>query len=155
VLYALAAPDAQFLLMKVYKELLLCDADTPPGIETLVLNLLQLAGRQRESPPGWAHRVKELLHNRWDAVITLQELSAAAGLHPCNLSAWFPRYFGCGISEYRRKLKIEKAIGMIGGDQSLTDIAYTCGFADQSHFTRVFKSLTGWCPKPYEKTNVG
>lgn len=147
--------DAQFLLMKVYKELSLCDDDTQLGIETAVLSLLQFAGRKSNGQPAWVHRVKALLHDQWDAVVGLEELSAVAGLHPCNLSAWFPQYFGCTISEYRRKLKIEKALTMIGGGQSLTNIAYTCGFADQSHFTRVFKALTGWAPKPYEKVIQG
>jgi AraC family transcriptional regulator len=34
---------------------------------------------------------------------------------------------------------------------SLTEIAYTCGFADQGHFTRTFKAATGFLPKTFRK----
>ncbi|MGB1004752.1 MAG: helix-turn-helix domain-containing protein [Salibacteraceae bacterium] len=34
---------------------------------------------------------------------------------------------------------------------STTEIAYECGFADQSHFIRTFKNLNGFTPKQYQK----
>ncbi|MEW6737177.1 MAG: helix-turn-helix domain-containing protein [Acidobacteriota bacterium] len=34
---------------------------------------------------------------------------------------------------------------------SLTEIALHCGFADQSHFTRNFKEITGFLPKEFRK----
>ncbi|WP_370634717.1 helix-turn-helix domain-containing protein [Cesiribacter sp. SM1] len=35
------------------------------------------------------------------------------------------------------------------GSERFTDIAFDCGYADQSHFIRVFKSYTGLSPKQY------
>jgi len=65
-----------------------------------------------------------------------------------NLSGYFPKYFGCTIGEYRRKLKVEKALEPVKYSRlSLTAIAYQAGFADQSHITRTCKELTGWNPK--------
>jgi transcriptional regulator GlxA family with amidase domain len=45
------------------------------------------------------------------------------------------------------KRRIEQATALLG-DRSLTllDIAHACGFADQSHFTRVYTRLTGTPP---------
>jgi AraC family transcriptional regulator len=31
-------------------------------------------------------------------------------------------------------------------DLTLTEIAFDCGFSDQSHFIRVFKEVTGYSP---------
>jgi AraC family transcriptional regulator len=51
-----------------------------------------------------------------------------------------------------RKLRVEKAMAlMVSSHQSLTEIAYVCGFADQSHFIRIFKQHTGFLPKQYQK----
>lgn len=64
----------------------------------------------------------------------------------------FPRIFGCTLGEYARQVKIEKAISLIGQSRgSLADIAYECGFADQSHFIRAFKSATGFLPGEFKK----
>ena len=55
------------------------------------------------------------------------------------------------LAEYMRKLKTEKALSMIRfPENSLTSIAYACGFFDQSHFTRIFKQLNGILPSKYK-----
>jgi len=49
-------------------------------------------------------------------------------------------------------LKIKRTIGMIKSSQvDLSAVAYACGFFDQSHFIRKFKSLTGFLPTQYQK----
>jgi AraC family transcriptional regulator len=51
-----------------------------------------------------------------------------------------------------RKLKIDKALSLVkSGEESLTSVAYECGFADQSHFIRTFKQMTGFLPAMYQK----
>jgi transcriptional regulator GlxA family with amidase domain len=37
------------------------------------------------------------------------------------------------------------------GDVPLADVAAACGFADQSHLTRVFSAHTGTTPARYRK----
>ncbi|WP_407933708.1 helix-turn-helix domain-containing protein [Aquimarina algiphila] len=49
-------------------------------------------------------------------------------------------------------MKIDRSLDLLKSKQhSLTEIAYICGFSDQSHFTRVFKSISGYLPKEYTK----
>jgi AraC family transcriptional regulator len=33
----------------------------------------------------------------------------------------------------------------------MVDIAFSCGFSDQAHFSRVFKKIEGLTPKQYRK----
>ncbi|HVX49612.1 MAG TPA: helix-turn-helix transcriptional regulator [Chitinophagaceae bacterium] len=138
-----------FLMLKLYNELLAGDT-TPINIEAPVLHLIKFHGKAEHdgNAPAWVKKVREALYDRWDDAPTLVELSAIANLHPVNLSAYFPSYFGCTIGEYRRKIKMEKALLLLGQPSvPLTSIAYECGFADQSHFVRVCKEITGWRPK--------
>jgi AraC family transcriptional regulator len=146
--------DARFLMLKIYRELLINDTDSFISIESAVLHLFKIVERLTISsvPPRWTSRVKEALYDRWEERVTLDELALIANLHPANLSGYFPRFFGCTLGEYRRKIKAEKALELIRTSElSLTEIAYRCGFADQSHFSRTFKQLTGWTPKKLQE----
>jgi len=142
--------DARFLMLKIYQELVTNDQESLLSIESALLHLLQFAGRydHRQGLPAWVLKVREALYDKWNENLTLSELALIANLHPVNLSGHFPRYFGCTMGEFRRKVKMEKALELLKcRDLSLTAIAHDCGFADQSHFTRICKDLTGWNPK--------
>lgn len=86
-----------------------------------------------------------------------EDLSIAAVARACGLSRG---YFIRGFKEATGKTphqwvlsqRVEQARGMlIGSEMSLADIALACGFADQSHFTRVFSRLTGLPPGSWRR----
>lgn len=43
---------------------------------------------------------------------------------------------------------------LLKGEQSLTEIAAETGFADQAHFTRVFRKNFGTTPANWQKANI-
>jgi AraC family transcriptional regulator len=143
-----------FAFIQILKEVLIADDQSYSSIEILFLELLKAPSNVRiqQTSPPWMTTVKEVLNDRWNENISLQELSKEAGVHPITISKHFGKYFSCTLGEYTRSLKIEKAIALIhASNTTLTEIAFTCGFSDQSHFIRVFKSLTGFLPKDYRK----
>jgi AraC family transcriptional regulator len=145
-------PDVQFAAIKIYKELLAADQYTTESIQLLLLASLSPTRKNLfyNIPPVWVERVRQVLHDCWNEHVPLSELAAIGGVHPITISKHFPRYFACTLGEYMRKLKTEKALSMIrSGENSLTGIAFACGFADQSHFIRVFKQHTGLLPGQY------
>jgi AraC-like DNA-binding protein len=147
-------PNAKFIMLKIYKELLAEDNFSACSIKMLLLNLIHTgSGREpRTDPPAWMNIVSELLNDRWNENLTLNDLAAAARVHPITISKYFPKYFSCTLGEYMRRLKIERSLYLIKASSfSLTEIAFECGFSDQSHFTRTFKNLTGFLPNRYEK----
>jgi AraC family transcriptional regulator len=147
-------PDGQFLMSKVCHELNVNDSFTVTSLRMLLLEFLQQAPPCACNPkiPGWIRNVHELLHDEWDKTLQLEDLSKAAGVHPGTISHYFPRYFSCTLGTYMRKLKVEKALTfMKSPDVSLTSVAYTCGFFDQSHFIKSFKEFTGLRPAQYIK----
>jgi len=62
-------------------------------------------------------------------------------------------YLGCGLAEYVRKQRIGHAQRMLcQTDMSITDIAFSTGFADYNHFSRIFKQTTGMSARAYRKS---
>ncbi|HQU82781.1 MAG TPA: helix-turn-helix transcriptional regulator, partial [Pyrinomonadaceae bacterium] len=143
--------NTKFAALKIYKELAIQDEFSDSTIEMLILNLLSDKTETKNEHPKWVEKVIELLNDSWNEPISLKDLAAAANVYPTTISKHFPKYFSCTLGEYRRRLRVEKSLGFIKtSNQSLTEIAYQCGFADQSHFTRTFKQLTGFLPRQYE-----
>lgn len=140
-------------ILRMYKELLTNDDFTDSSIQMILLSLIEDARKtSRQKKPLWVTRLYDLLNDRWNEQITLQELASALNVHPITVSKYFAKYFSCTLGEYMRRLKIGKSISLIKNSQlSLTETAFYCGFADQSHFTRNFKDLTGFLPKDFKK----
>lgn len=125
-------------------------------IELLVAELVDnKRDRIQDQHPAWTKTVRHYLYDNWNATINLDELAKLTGLHPVTLSKNFRQYFHCNLAEYRRRIKIEKSLSLLKNSKaSLTDIAYECGFSDQSHFIRVFKEVTKFLPYEYRNLNL-
>jgi AraC family transcriptional regulator len=145
-------PDIKFLILKIYKELLIDDDFSGSSIKLLMLELFS-GDKQLTTPrPVWINTLEQVLNDRWNELLSLQDLSVVVGVHPVTISKHFSRYFNCTLGEYMRKLRINKAISLVkSSGTSLTDISYECGFADQSHFIRTFKHMTGFLPRQYQR----
>lgn len=147
-------PNAKFIMLKVYKELVSEDVFTNCSIKMLLLNLIHTNPNTdfKNARPGWVRIVAELTRDKWNESLTLKDLSEASGIHPISISKHFPKYFSCTFGEYMRRLKIERSLYFLKSSFfSLAEIAAECGFSDQSHFIRTFKQLTGFLPNNYKK----
>lgn len=145
-------PHALSTFMRTYREMGTNDQLTDTSIEILLLGLIGDSSRSVLKKPRWMELVGQILNDRWNLTTTLQSLSTEVGVHPVTISKYFSRYYYCTLGEYLRKLRIEKSLPLIRNSQmSLTEISIHCGFADQSHFTRNFKRITGFLPREFKK----
>lgn len=129
---------------------------TQQPFENLLLNVLKLLKPGKGLPkktPAWAQEMKEIIQDHIDTNITLKEISKDLNISPSYLSREFSKYFGeLSFGEYIQQQRIEKAKELMGNvTYSLTEIAYLTGFSDQSHFTRIFKKITGQNPSDFRK----
>ena len=150
----LGPADIKFLFIQLYREFLNQDSASQASLNSILLHIMGHKSHEITSnkTPPWVSRIREFLHDNWSTNLALKEMSGIIGIHPITISKNFTRYFGCTLGEYMRKIRIEKAISMIRSTNlTLTDIAFTCGFADQSHFIRWFKKFTGTVPLQYRK----
>ena len=129
---------------------------TQNPIEHLLLNVYKKVLKQKSGKiPEWAKELKGIIQDQIDTNLTLslKEVSQSLHVHPAYLSREFSKYFDdLTFGDYIRKLRIEKSIQLLKDQKySLSEIAYLTGFSDQSHFTRIFKKVTGKKPSAYRK----
>ncbi len=100
--------------------------------------------------PAWLADVPDLFDGDPARPPSLRELASTAGVHPVHFAAVFRRYYGCSVGDYLRRRRVAEARRSLAGlDRSVTEVALSLGFADQSHLTRVFKRYTGLTPGAY------
>ncbi|HEY9382079.1 MAG TPA: helix-turn-helix transcriptional regulator, partial [Gemmatimonadales bacterium] len=82
-------------------------------------------------------------------------VAAAVGVHPVTLARGFRRRYGCTMGEYVRQLRLERAMEQLRTTRaSLGTIAAANGFADQSHFSNLFRRRVGLSPSRYRRLIV-
>ena len=100
--------------------------------------------------PRWLAQCLALIEDAYAEPLTVAGMAQALRLHPVHLSREFRRRYGQTLGEYVHKVRIRRACArMVETDEPLAAIAADCGFADQSHFCRVFKALLGRAPSEF------
>jgi AraC family transcriptional regulator len=141
------------LARRVYQEFRQADDAAPLAIEGLLLAVSRHHGNSLAGPAApWLGETRDRLHADLAARPSLADLAAAVGVHPVTLARAFRRTFGCTVGEYLRRLRIERAAEQLAtGTQPLAEIALAAGFADQSHFSNVFRRRVGVSPSAYRR----
>lgn len=86
-----------------------------------------------------------------DETFSLAELEQATGHDRWRLSRDFRAMFGASPYRYLILRRLEKARGLLLDGRSGADVAAACGFADQSHFVRLFRKTWGLTPNAWLK----
>lgn len=94
-------------------------------------------------------RARQFLDVETDRVVRSSELEAITGLTRYDLARQFKSQVGTSPYRYSLMRRLDAARRQIRTKQSLADIAFGAGFADQAHFTRKFKAAFGVTPARY------
>ena len=127
----------------------------PLVLEAYVLEMVgSISGFESpdQSAPRWFGRVKERLHEGFRDRLRMRDLAHEAGVHPVHLARVFRKFENRTPGEYQQHLQVRAACELLrDADWSLAAIAADCGFADQSHFTRVFRRMAGTTPARFRQ----
>jgi YesN/AraC family two-component response regulator len=97
-------------------------------------------------------KAERFIWEKYTRKISLKEIADASGLSAPYFSTVFKNEMGENLSNYLNRLRVEKALVMLGEtDSPINGISAACGFEDQSWFSKVFKSYTGISPYEYRK----
>lgn len=157
--FATRDADLVALSLRMYREFQCPDTASGLMIEGLALELLgrlvRMSCRLPASAPAWLTRVRDRLQAECLFPPRLKSLADEAQIHPGHLAAAFRRFFGESAGEFARRCRLERTLTLLTDrSRSLAEIASAAGFADQSHFTRCFRSRFGTTPAEYRRTAV-
>jgi AraC-like DNA-binding protein len=79
----------------------------------------------------------------------IERLRRELGCSRRHLSARFREEIGLTPKAFARILRFQRTVGLIDEGGDLADVALTCGYADQPHFTREFRALAGTTPTEF------
>ena len=84
---------------------------------------------------------------RTNARLSVEGVANEVGLSPAHFSRAFKETMGVPPHRYLLNLRLERARRMLDAeDATLSAVAQRAGFADQAHFTRLFKREYGVTP---------
>ncbi len=106
--------------------------------------------------PWQQRRATELLSAKLVKEASLSELAQECRLSASHFSRAFKISTGLSPQAWLQQRRVERAREMLrDGDVSLGAIAQACGFADQSHFTRIFGRIAGVPPAHWRRLHRG
>ena len=95
---------------------------------------------------------KEMLFGNPQHPGSLAEVAAACGLPPATFTRAFRRSVGMSPYRWLHSRRLDMARSLLANTRlPLIEIAYECGFSDQSHFTRVFQNVFSVPPGAYRR----
>lgn len=122
-------------------------------IEQIVLDVLVAAGPvpvARGTPPAWLRSVRDAIDDTrdWPRV---SELASVGGVHRVQLARQFRRYFGCSVSAYVRRTRLQLAAERIQAGDNIATAAHDAGFHDHAHLCHAFESETSRSPSTWRR----
>ena len=106
--------------------------------------------------PWQIRKVAGHIEAHLDGPIRNEDLAALVRLNPSHFGRAFRNSFGEPPHEYVIRRRVERAQGlMLSTEDSLSEIALSCGLADQSHLTRLFRRFAGESPRAWRRARIG
>ncbi|WP_339722201.1 AraC family transcriptional regulator [Marinomonas primoryensis] len=101
---------------------------------------------------GKINVVVNYIFENYNKVITRDELAELIGLEATYFSRYFQKSTGQTISGFVNAMRISKACDLIlRSDMKITDICFSVGFSNISHFNRCFIKQKDCTPSTYKK----
>jgi len=123
-------------------------------LEELIVNLIQSYSNKEfkqkkkiDFSSKKLHQAVEYMKENFNKNLKLERLSSLSGLSKYHFLRKFKEEFDMTPHAYLLQIRIQKAKNLLFRGYALNEIAYECGFSDQSHFTRVFNKVFGMSPK--------
>ncbi len=95
------------------------------------------------------------IETNYQEYISVESLCSFVGMSRSYLSTQFKEETGLSITEYINMVRIRESKRLLlETTNSIADIAVSCGFDNQSYFSRIFKAKTGITPRKYRDSAI-
>lgn len=92
---------------------------------------------------------RRYISERMEAQVRLDDVAAVVGLSKFHLLRSFKAATGLTPWRYQVQLRLSVARDMLRHGMAAAQVAHSCGFFDQSHFTRLFRASYGMTPAAF------
>jgi AraC-like DNA-binding protein len=117
-------------------------------VEEFLLNRLSLCKKKHDKVAVVNNIMHELKQE--DFFDNIENVASRYGFTSRYLQKLFLQYTGLTPKLYTKINRFQNSLRLVTqNNTTLTSIAYDCGYFDQSHFIREFKSFTGLTPSGY------
>jgi AraC-like DNA-binding protein len=102
--------------------------------------------------PAQVLRAKDLLASKLDGDLHVADIAKECGISRQYFIKAFKTTVGCAPYQWLQRQRVDLAKDLLGNTRMpISEIALKCGFADQSHLTRVFAALMGVPPAAWRR----
>jgi YesN/AraC family two-component response regulator len=126
-----------------------------PGPAPVRLKATQWTG---EPSPGARPHLKGLeaamafIDRRLNTPLSLEQVSREAGMSKFRFCRHFKEATGQTFRSYLTRRRITRALELLrSGERNVSEVYLDVGFKDLSHFSRVFRKITGQLPSEYRR----
>jgi AraC family transcriptional regulator len=132
----------------------------PLEAEALTLTLIRRSLGERTAHAASASVARQRLVDRAKLVLssdlarrwTLAEIAAEVGGSPVYLTQMFQHVEGVPLYRYQLRLRLARALDLLGEYDDLTRLSMDLGFSSHSHFSAVFKQTYGRTPAEFQRS---
>ncbi len=152
-------PRAQVLVALLRHSLHEGTAD-PLEAESLALTLVQRAIGPRTAHAASGSQSRQRLVDRAKRVLvgdlarrwTLAEVAAEVGVSAVYLTQSFREVEGVPLYRYQLRLRLARALDLLGEYDDLSALSHDLGFSSHSHFTAAFQQAYGRTPSEFRQS---
>jgi AraC-like DNA-binding protein len=135
-------------------------AAEPLEAESLALTLLRRAVGERTSHAAGASTGRQKLVDRAKLVLgsdparrwTLAEIAGEVGVSPVYLTQVFRQVEAMPLYRYQLRLRLARALDLLGEYDDLTRLGADLGFSSHSHFSAAFRQAYGRTPAEFQRS---
>lgn len=132
------------------------NADDADLLDLLAAFTARPASVAKGRPPTWLTDTMDEIRSSWYSGLTVAEVARRAGVHPVYLARCVRRWFGTSVSEELRRYRLRSAADAVTrSHESISRIAHSAGFSDESHLCREFQRAVGITPGKFRRMVSG
>jgi AraC-like DNA-binding protein len=105
--------------------------------------------------PAWGvKKLERFIQENLDRTLHLETLAPVVRLSCSHFARACRNTFGFTPRQLVLRRRLERAMALIRDRTPLSQVALACGFADQAHFSRLFRQAVGTSPSQWRRDNL-
>ncbi|NLZ61673.1 MAG: helix-turn-helix transcriptional regulator [Acholeplasmataceae bacterium] len=123
----------------------------------LLVRILKEFKKDKQSFSSIENRIEQIanfIERNCSQSLFLDMLAKKADMSPSSLSHHFKKVKKVSPVEYLIRCRLRKALSMFAYCNDICQIAYECGFGEQSYFSRTFRRRIGLSPSQFKQLSI-